>query len=88
MKRNSTLNSDSANQGGHLVPVVLVEDDRFFGDYVESVLQASGRFRLIARATSVEDALAWPLAPEPALLLLDVVLHDGPPHFLAGCAAR
>ena len=74
MNRNLIPNSSSEASVGEPVLVALVEDDRFFGDYVESVLQSSGRYALCSRARSVEEALAWGARPTPAVLLLDVVL--------------
>lgn len=56
------------------VAVAIVDDDAPFCDYVGTLLAASGRYRLVAKAGAAEEALAWPARVQPAVLLLDVSL--------------
>ncbi|MEY2878841.1 MAG: hypothetical protein RLZZ15_1221 [Verrucomicrobiota bacterium] len=63
-------------------PVALIDDDSPYRAYVATLLQASGRFTLVAEAGSIEAAANWPARMVAAVLLLDVALPG-----LAGPAA-
>jgi len=56
------------------IRVALVDDDAHFRLYLESILGASGRHRVVATAGSAEEALTWPAAPAPHVALLDIGL--------------
>lgn len=56
------------------VAVAIVDDDAPFCAYVGTLLAASERYRLVAKAGAAEEALAWPARVQPAVLLLDVKL--------------
>jgi DNA-binding NarL/FixJ family response regulator len=54
--------------------VALVDDDAPYRDYLATLLESGGRHEVVAKAGSVEEALAWPAGVRPAVLLLDVAL--------------
>lgn len=56
------------------IAVGLVEDDVPYRAYLETLLGGSDAYAIAALAGSAEEALAWPLATSPALLLIDVAL--------------
>ncbi|MCF3649351.1 response regulator transcription factor [Synoicihabitans lomoniglobus] len=58
------------------VAIALVEDDPHFCLFLESMLEASPRHRVIATANSAAEALAWDAAVQPHVLLVDVGLPD------------
>ncbi|WP_221029610.1 response regulator [Actomonas aquatica] len=59
------------------VAVAVVEDDPHFRLFLESMLEASPRHRLVATAGSAVEALAWdPAVVTPHVLLVDVGLPD------------
>ncbi len=58
------------------VAVAVVEDDPHFCLFLESMLEASPRHRLVASAGSAAEALAWPAEVKPHVMLVDVGLPD------------
>jgi DNA-binding NarL/FixJ family response regulator len=54
--------------------VGLIEDDAPYRAYLETLLTGSETYAVAAGAGSAEEALAWPAAVQPALLLVDVAL--------------
>ena len=60
------------------VAVGIVEDDPHFRLFLESMLEASPRHRLVASAGSAAEALAWVPEAPPHVLLVDVGLPDRP----------
>lgn len=56
------------------IPVALIDDDAPYRAYVGKLIEASGRYKLVAQAGSVAEAVAWAAKVRPALLLLDVAL--------------
>lgn len=58
------------------VAVAVIEDDPHFRLFLESMLEASPRHRLVASAGSATEALAWDEALEPYVVLIDVGLPD------------
>ncbi len=56
------------------IPVALIDDDAPYRAYVTALLDASGRYALVAQAGSIEEAGKWPAKVQPALLLLDVAM--------------
>lgn len=54
--------------------VGLVEDDVPYRTYLETLLEGSGGYAVVAAANSAEEALQWPAGVSPALLLVDVLL--------------
>lgn len=54
--------------------VAMIDDDGPYRAYVATLIEASGRYQLIAQAGSFEEAGAWPAKVQPALLLLDVAM--------------
>lgn len=61
------------------IAVGLIEDDAPYRTYLETLL-GDGAYAVTARAGSAEEALAWPAAVRPVLLLVDVALpgRSGP----------
>ncbi|MBS0659564.1 MAG: response regulator transcription factor [Verrucomicrobia bacterium] len=72
MSQGSALSPQPAEAAR--IRVGLVDDDAHFQLYLESLLGASGRHRVIATAGSAEEALNWPPLPAPHVVLLDVGL--------------
>lgn len=58
------------------VAVAVVEDDPHFCLYLESMLEASLRHRLVASASSAAEALEWSGEVRPHVILVDVGLPD------------
>lgn len=58
------------------VAVAVIEDDPHFSLFLESMLEASPRHRLLAVAGSAAEALAWSSEVKPHVLLVDVGLPD------------
>ncbi|MBI5772010.1 MAG: response regulator transcription factor [Verrucomicrobia bacterium] len=58
------------------VRVGLVEDDVLFRRYVAGVLDATGRYRVVAEATTAAEARGWPDAAAPAVAFVDIALPD------------
>ena len=56
------------------IPVALIDDDAPYRAYVGTLIEASGRYALVAQAGSVEEVGAWTAKVQPALLLLDVAM--------------
>lgn len=56
------------------IPVALIDDDAPYRAYVGTLIEASGRYALVAQAGSVEEAGTWTAKVQPALLLLDVAM--------------
>ncbi len=56
------------------ISVALIDDDAPYRAYVTALIEASGRYALVAQAGSVEEAAAWTVKVQPALLLLDVAM--------------
>ncbi len=54
--------------------LVLIEDDVPFRTYVAGVLTATGRYAIVAQASTTEEAAAWPDALAPQLALVDYAL--------------
>ena len=66
------------------VAVGIVEDDPHFRLFLESMLEASPRHRLVASAGSAAEALSWVPEAPPHVLLVDVGLPDRPGTELLG----
>lgn len=58
------------------VAVAVVEDDLHFSLFLESMLEASPRHRLVAVAGTAAEAMAWGESVQPHVVLLDVGLPD------------
>lgn len=58
--------------------VLLLEDDLPFRAYIAGILNSSGRYRVVAEATSAEEASTWTADLAPALVLVDVMLPGKP----------
>jgi two-component system nitrate/nitrite response regulator NarL len=56
------------------ISVALIDDDAPYRAYVSALIEASGRYALVAQAGSVEEAATWSAKVQPALLLLDVAM--------------
>lgn len=56
------------------ISVALIDDDAPFRAYVTALIEASGRYALVAQAGSFEEAGAWAPKVQPTLLLLDVAM--------------
>lgn len=54
--------------------IALIEDDVPFRGFVAGLLAGSGRYDVVAQATSAEEAANWPAALAPAVVLVDLVL--------------
>lgn len=72
-----------------LIPIALVEDDMLYRDYLGIVLASTGRYEVVARAGSAEEALLWPVATPYAAVLVDIRLPGQPgPALVAQLLAR
>lgn len=62
------------------IAVGVVEDDAPYRAYLETLIDGSGAYAVVAAAPSAEAALAWPPPVRPKLLLADVALpgRSGP----------
>lgn len=69
------MNNTHADSSGR-VAVAVVEDDPHFRLFLESMLEASSRHRLVASAGSAAEALAWADDVRPHVILVDVGLPD------------
>lgn len=69
---------------GPRIRVALVDDDAQFRLVLASVLGASGRHEVVAAVGSAEEALEWPAALKPDVVLLDVGLPGRAGSAVAG----
>ena len=56
------------------ISVALIDDDAPYRAYVSALIEATGRYALVAQAGSFEEAAMWSAKVQPALLLLDVAM--------------
>ena len=70
------MDSAMVGQKSVRIRVGLVEDDRHYRLYLESVLAASPRHDWVASAGTAAEVERWPLAPAPDVVLVDVGLPD------------
>lgn len=54
--------------------IVLIEDDAPFRGYVAALLASSGRYEVVAQASTAEEAMNWPAALAPSVALVDLLL--------------
>ncbi len=71
------------------LPIALVEDDVLYRDYLSIVLASTGRYQVVAQATSAEEALDWGKNISFAAVLVDIRLPGRPgPALVAQLLAR
>ncbi len=68
--------SRSLSSASGRVAVAVIEDDPHFRLFLESMLEASRRHRLVATACTAAEALAWTAETDPHVILVDVGLPD------------
>lgn len=54
--------------------IALIEDDVPFRGFVAALLGGSGRYEVVAQATTAEEAASWPTALAPSVALVDLNL--------------
>lgn len=64
--------------------IALIEDDVPFRSFVAALLGGSGRYEVVAQATTAEEAARWPTALAPSVALVDLNL----PGATGAAAAR